>query len=418
MTTAMKNEIHEAMVPAGDRHADDRTAARAAVRPWGDNTCAQSIGGEMECDALELAAAPRPSSSWPFGDYVTVSTGRIGLHLALETIDESGPFLLPSYLCDSMLQPFREKQLPLSFYWVTDRLRIDTAGLLALVRDVRPAGIVFVNYFGFPVSEAETHCLREAGKTCWIIEDCVQGSLIEEASPVVGHTGHFVVSSFRKILRTPDGGLLVNRSGRTLPSLQPADEEFVRKRWLAKCLRHEWMRRGVRTPGLESLYLRLFAEAEAVAQGSIVPRAMSMVSRRLLARTDLSVVRGRRRDNFLFLLEAFRRNRILEQIGKPLFRELPEGVSPLAFPITLPTERRDPMASALVRERVFCPVHWRLPACVQGKGFSGSEDLSRRILSLPIDQRYTRQDMQVVIERLERAWASVERGRPGEHPTP
>ncbi len=370
-------------------------------KPW--------LGGEMELNPEMLCAAEPTEVSWPFKSYQTVTSGRAGLKLIAQVLKErsKGVVLLPAYLCPSILQPFREEAIAVDFYRVNEDLSIDLDSLMCQVETIHPSGLLFINYFGFPVGEAVAKALYEIKGQCWVIEDCAQGSLIEQDNPVVGQIGDFVVTSFRKYLPVPDGGLVINRTGVTLPSLPPAHGQFVRYRLLGKFVRHEFLQDKLRWLGLEKVYLDLFATAEKKLDTHIPLQAISSMSARMLGAIGPSDAMARRRSNFSFLLKAFKEDPRLQSIGSPVLTDLLSGVSPLAFPIRVSPEKRDALRKELIRQRVFCPIHWHLPAEIEENQFPEAYKLSRGILSLPIDQRYSERDMETLIERLLRAWRNI-----------
>ena len=71
--------------------------------------------------------------------------------------------------------------------------------------------------------------------------------------------------------------------------------------------------------------------------------------------------------------------------------DLPTGVVPLAYVARM--KNRDSTRSRLRDERIFCPVHWRLPDEVSPRRFPDAAKLAATCLSLPIDQRYGAGDM-------------------------
>ena len=177
-------------------------------------------------------------------------SARTGLRLIARAIQEyrGGPVLLPAYLCPAMIQPFQAEGLAVEFYPIGADLTVDVATLMGLVQMARPGAVLFVNYFGFLVSPMVQAALQEIKKRSWLIEDCVQGSLIEQSSSVVGHLGDFIVTSFRKYLPVPDGGLVINRTAAVFPALSPAAGPFVRYRLLGKLLRAEFLQGDVGRP--------------------------------------------------------------------------------------------------------------------------------------------------------------------------
>jgi len=272
---------------------------------------------------------------------------------------------------------------------------------------LHPSALLFINYFGLPVSKVVADALYEIKKRCWVIEDCAQGSLVERDNPVVGQIGDFVITSFRKYLPVPDGGLVINRTDVALLSLRPAQGLFVRYRLLGKFLRYEFSRDKPHWPELEKVYLDLFAAAEGKLDTGIPLQAMSPISARILGAIDLSDAMARRRSNFSFLLKAFKEEPQLQSIGGPVLTNLPPGVSPLAFPIRVAPEKRNALRKELIRQRVFCPIHWYLPAEVKEDQFPEAYRLSSEILGLPIDQRYDKKDMESLVDRLLQAWRKI-----------
>jgi dTDP-4-amino-4,6-dideoxygalactose transaminase len=360
----------------------------------------------MELSPEMLGAPARDRAAWSFESCHTVTSGRTGLRLIaqmLKTHSNDG-VLLPSYLCRSMVQPFQEEGVSLRFFRIRADLTIDLNDLMGLVESVRPGAVLFVNYFGFPRSRAETETLCDIKERCWVIEDCAQGSLVEQDSPVVGTVGDWVITSLRKYLPLPDGGLVIDGKGLGLPSLPPATGKVIRQRLLGKFLRYEFLRGDSGLPGLEEAFLTLFEAAEDELDRSVPLQAMSLVSERLMGVMDLSDAMARRRRNYSVLLQAFAEEPRLPMIGRPLLPALPPGVSPLVFPILVAKERRDALRQQLTSQRVFCPVHWRLPVEVNQGQYSEAHELSGQMLGLPIDQRYSEEDMESLVNRLIVAW--------------
>lgn len=369
------------------------------------------LGGEMELDPDTLARLGVAGVCWPYLSWQTITSGRTGLRLIAQMLKSSlqseRGVLLPAYTCPSTLQAFREDGISVMFYRIHSDLNIDLDDLFRLVKPSRPGALLFINYFGFPVTDVAASALREVKERCWVIEDCAQGSLVEQGEPVVGHIGHFAITSFRKYLPLPDGGLIINRAGVTLPALPPATGQFVRRRLLGKLLRHEFLQ-GIPGPAkLEEAYLALFAGAESELDSHVPLQAMSRISETLLGVIDRAEAMERRRRNFMYLLRAFSEEPQLESIGMPVFRALPRGVSPLIFPIRAAPELRDALRERLMGRRVFCPIHWDLPRSIDEARFPDAYRLSREILGLPIDQRYDEGDMKSLIERLVQSWREI-----------
>jgi dTDP-4-amino-4,6-dideoxygalactose transaminase len=87
-----------------------------------------------------------------------------------------------------------------------------------------------------------------------------------------------------------------------------------------------------------------------------------------------------------------------------LISHWPEGATPFTLPILFATRHeRDMCQLALQQNEIYCPVHW---VCQTEN--AEALDLSNRILSLPIDQRYREQDMDRIAQALlEHLWQPI-----------
>jgi dTDP-4-amino-4,6-dideoxygalactose transaminase len=348
------------------------------------------IGGALGLDLSAVLSrlptpAPLPGPS--------VASGRTALRLIARTL--KGPVLLPSYLCSAVVQPFREERVPYTFYRVDRRLEVDLDDLTRHIRDLRPAAVVVISYFGFPVGRDLADALKPLRPDVCVVEDCAHGSLLEFPEPLVGGVGDIVFTSFRKYLPLPDGGLISGPQADDLPAILPGQGSHVALRLLARGLRGT-----LPDPAIaEDLFVSLEDAAEADLDAASPLEGASELALRLLALLDLSELAARRRANYGLLAEAFAEDGGLRAAALPLRPVLPERVSPLVFPVVAAQERRDAIRDQLRARHVFTPVHWPLPDDVDLAEFPESAALSRSIIGLPVDQRYGPDEMQSLLGR-------------------
>ena len=341
------------------------------------------IGGEFELWP-RLASDAAPSAGLPtFGaaHETWLDTGRsalavIAAHLARSAA--AATVWLPAYSCESVAAPFKARGLALRFYGVGARLdRLDAT----------PAPgdtLLFIHYFGTRNRTAlqRAPALRAAGVR--VIEDCVQAALTQG----IGRDGDHAVTSLRKLLAQPDGALLASREP-LAGALDAPDEAFVNARTLGKILRG--------SDAAAPSFLPLF-EASERRLADDHPRAMSWLSRHLLAQEDLAAIGARRRANFATLAGLLAG--LDDAAGvRPLVGSLAEGEVPLGLPITVPARQRDGLRAHLAAAGIFCPVHWDL-SHVDADGFEDERALSAALLTLPIDQRYDARDMCAIHDSL------------------
>jgi hypothetical protein len=98
-----------------------------------------------------------------------------------------------------------------------------------------------------------------------------------------------------------------------------------------------------------------------------------------------------RRANFQYLLERWTATGVV-----PLYRELPDSVCPLGFPVR--TAEREKLRQRLIAQQIFPPVHWVRPAEVPARDFPQAAALAEEELTIPIDQRYTLRHMDHILE--------------------
>jgi len=325
------------------------------------------------------------------------SSGRDSLRLIIRVLNltERDEVLLPSYLCGDILIPFEEEGVNFSFYKVNKDLRVDISDIEGRITKKTKA-IMAIHYFGYPQRIEELRRLCEEQSLC-LIEDTVQSFLSKYNGEFLGSVGDLAFTSFRKYLPVLDGSLvLINAEGINSNNLKWANPSLTHALYL--CLRYL----GMSSKNLhlkahivpEPLFLWLFAMADKALNKYPKPAKMSHSSTRLLCRLDFGDVITRRRANFQYLLDNWHFDMI-----QPLFHELPADVCPLGFPVL--ASDRDYVKQELVKRGVYPPIHWNLPSDIDKEEFKTSWEISREILTIPVDQRYEPKDMDYILWQIE-----------------
>ncbi len=387
------------------------------------------IGGEIEIAPDELSLAG------PIGDldarmarilqvegkpHAWFGSAREAVRWWATHLLPEGPVLLPSYGCESVVQPYREAGVEVRFYPVERDLSVDAGRVRPLARGCQ--AIQVIHYFGFPANPA----LFDLGVP--VLEDAVQALL----SPWARVHGQWAIASLRKFLPVPDGGLLVSRQSLALPALpearvagplagaqpgsDPGDADVYGRKLLARMAKFR-----ARRDGDVEAWWEAAADLEVTEEEldeAIVPRAMSRWSRAALQGLDLDRMATRRRENYRLLFGLLfgrdpssaaspdRPNAVAAPSAdsapgvrpaisiRPLFDALPESVVPYGLPILC--ERRDALMEYLVDQDIYTVIHWKLPPEVRRDDFPDSWWLFDRILTLPIDHRYGDVEMRAI----------------------
>ena len=264
---------------------------------------------------------------------------------------------VPFYLCETALAPIRESGATIRFYRISH--------LLEPVLDAPLAAgelLIAVDYFG--LKNAAIGAL-EAQLGSALLVDRTQAFFRQ------GARGVWSFNSARKFFGVADGA-------------------FLDGPWRSDVTVRNGSVRGdhLRTAD-PALAFRQFREAEAALDGRIA--RLSESSEQSLAKIDYDAVARRRRENFA-LLGA--------RLGAA--NELELGPIRDAVPFCYPFLPRIPIAHAALHARgLFVPQLWHEVVEREGSGFEWERDLARRLLPLPIDQRYEETEMTQIADWIE-----------------
>jgi len=128
---------------------------------------------------------------------------------------------------------------------------------------------------------------------------------------------------------------------------------------------------------------------EAKDHTTITPQKIPLISTFILKNLDFEYIMKKRISNLNILYKNLK--------SLSLFK-MKDIKSPFTFPISFHDhETRESFRKLMTNNHVFPPVHWDLPNEVKNE-FIYEKQLSDRILSLPIDQRYETNDMVMITE--------------------
>lgn len=345
----------------------------------------RAIGGDFELDQLRFGQAAELDqlTRGLAGQWTT--SGRGALALVLKELWANGVrhLHLPAYLCESVLLPVRALGFDFSFYPVDISLN---------AQPDPPAGaaLLVIHYFGWlnPV----VNSLREqTSAKFYLIEDAAQALLSDWSAPQNAY--RYLILSPRKFGPAALGGWCNVASNRH--DAEPCEVGPIIWRSLcARLARGAYLRERDASvdPAVEEFYMGGLRDVETFLDQHPTCTDLPQLALDQLAGLDWRLMAERRRANWRQFQE------MLAGRVEVLMQELPQGVVPLGYVVCL--GKRDEVRARLAAQRIFCPVHWPLPAAVERRRFPAAAALSDTCLTLPIDQRYASGDISRVAEAL------------------
>lgn len=288
---------------------------------------------------------------------VKLNSGRNALKFILQQRSYS-TFFLPEYICSSALEPFQEMNLHYDFYPIDRCLRP------MFRRDLQiNEALLYVNYFG--ICDSYVASLAEYHHN--LIVDNSQAFFSE---PINGVDTFY---SPRKFFGVPDGGYAYTNQSESVMLERDLSSD--------RC-GHLLDRIDV---GANESYQKYLANESSFSK--LRMSKMSRLTEKLLSNINYVRVKETRRNNFLFLHHYLHR-----------INELPVHLNDESTPMIYPFLFHSPhLRSFLIEHDVFVAQYWP-DVTARVNESSDACYLASHLIALPIDQRYTLDDMKIMID--------------------
>ncbi|WP_304511755.1 aminotransferase class V-fold PLP-dependent enzyme [Desulfobacula sp.] len=338
--------------------------------------------------------------------------------------------LMPSYNCWVEIDPIKYQDIQIKYYRIRSDLTVDLDDLKAIIDDKTKA-VLITHYLGFPQPvDAISRICKE--RQIFLIEDCAHAFLSEFNGKPIGSFGDISVFSFRKTLPIPNGaGLIINNENITFEHQIAKPSSFSTYYVCAEFLKHRTTKQSTIAKMIfikvfnEAIYLSFFFLRSLLRifrkifnrrglylvypsgnqyRKEISHWGMSSLSKNIIMSSNFEKIKDIRRRNFRFFLNYFQNDK---RVTLP-FKELPDGVCPLFFPIII--EKRDYFYKALKKRGIAGHDWWGdFHPDVPWNNFPEAVFLKRNILGLPIHQDLSLKHLQAIEEEFEKAYQSMER---------
>jgi|SRR5690625_3304693 len=314
--------------------------------------------------------------------------GRTAITVAIKDILKTqsiNTVYMPTYSCTSMVDPFIEKGINVEYYDVY----YDETGVNYNINFDTNCDIFFaMTYFGLENSKKMNDAMKVFSSRGTIIIEDITHRLLNKNSH--SKNADYYIASLRKWFPIASGGYVGKRNGNLSIKPEKTSDHLVTKQLEAMDYKSQYL-------AGESIskekFLSMFASFNKVLSTIDENYMIDQKSLRIIKFLNIDLIRKRRKKNANKLYSKIKNINSV----KPLFTKPNLSTKcPLFVPIVTDQENRDDLRNYLIKNDVYCPVHW--PKKSTGK----NSVLSNRSISLICDQRYNTRDMKYIVNLIKK----------------
>lgn len=341
----------------------------------------KEIGSEYHYEKLSKKGNKTWQGIVDMQDETFVFSGRTAIETVLLNLPHIRKAILPSYCCDSMIEPFRKAGINFIFYEVNFHNGLDIQ--VDIPEDIDL--LLWCNYFGFRVKMPDFTDFIDRGGI--ILEDITHSFFSQN---VYNSQSQYVVASLRKWGPLLCGGYCATKGEylKYKPTLLPL-QEFLEQKKRAMRLKYNYIYEIEDID--KNIFLNDFSESNKWIAKNYSQLAIDEETKNIFTKLDWQEVSEVRKRNAKVLYTG------LKDISsiKFLYKEK-DMDCPLFVPILVESGMRNSLRRTLTENSIYCPIHWPKPSesCVS--------NLYEMELSLICDQRYDENDMKRIVEVISR----------------
>lgn len=300
---------------------------------------------------------------------IIVLSGRTALDFIIRDLKISKSFnsiMLPSYCCDSMIDPFIRNNIKVSFYCV----RQD--GIEYPINDAD--AVLLLDYFGYVDNQITdiSHQAKFNGQT-----------VIYDGTHYLGKReidADYSFCSYRKWFFCNYATVTKQNGQWNVPYPVLTNEKYVTFRNKAAELKRQYIDKGNCE---KKLFLDMFSDAEELLEKDY----LNYYGEKVVC--DEVYIAEKRRINARRLVDGICKIKEIK-----IWREqIRDNDIPLFVPILVAENQRDELRKYLIDHEIYCPVHWPL------SNLHGNiNEIFNNELSLVCDQRYSLEEIDKEIE--------------------
>ncbi|MDO5448475.1 MAG: hypothetical protein Q4F70_02580 [Clostridia bacterium] len=303
-------------------------------------------------------------------------SGRVALKSIIHEIKRMAHSVaMPSWCCESMVEPFLSSGIDVEFYPVY----LGEYGILQEIC-LECDALFVMDYFGYSTALPDLSNYKGI-----VIRDVTHSFFSANYQDADYYFG-----SLRKWCGVWTGGYAWPQDGHKLQIEEYVDLNYISLREKAMQLKCHYVE-GAQKNGYDCTndkeYLKVFEKAEAILESGYTVSGAAKRDVEIAKKLDIDLIKKRRISNAKVLMDE-----LTEYL---IFPKLKQTDCPMFVPIVVPEGKRNRLRQYLIWENIYCPIHWPLNKnyCLDGR----ARFLYDNELSLVCDQRYSEDDMRKVV---------------------
>ena len=339
-----------------------------------------------------------------------LATGRSALLHLVQCLPSScaKTVLLPAYVAEGVIQPFRASGFKIVFYRLQPDLHPDVDDVAALLQQAgAQAVMVLIHYFGFSArSEALSSVLSRHDAI--VVDDLAHAPFTVVDGSLLGEGADLVLYSLNKFLPVVDGAILLSRRAdidvaideAALPELPNGAQAAYRDHLqaaaeLAACNDPAQARQALQVlQVLGATYERYYA----VINGDLSPHCQSAASRQAEASFPYRQLIEQRQANSRILYLGLKSDAFTL-----VYPTLPAGVVPFCVPARVAAERRDEILERLFARGILLSTlqdKWDFIPAERQEHFAVESAFLREHVLIPVSEFISADAMWYIVEQL------------------
>ena len=296
-------------------------------------------------------------------------SGRTAIYYCLKNIISKRKIMkayVPSYCCDSMIEPFLEFGIEIEYY------KVYFDGGLKYDIEIREDVDLFLamNYFGYSSTNMDQYIKKYKEQGTIVLEDITHSMF---STKRYSENSDYLIGSLRKWMPVLSGGIAISMNSNFELDLNTnSNEKMIENRNIAMKRKRQYLLDG--SEELKEKFLKEYKDSNMLLGEDYKDYSIDEKSFQIIQGIDITQIKSRRIENAMTIYDKLN--------GKVdfLIDDYNGEDALLAVPIVVDNAKRDALRNYLKDKNVYLPVHWPLS--------DNRNNIFERELSLVCDQRY------------------------------